>query len=71
MIIYLINSFTILDYKAFTGKQLASEYLDKINKERMFSSTLFEIELVTDQFMELTLQPHKPRHKFNKDFLWA
>ena len=26
-------------------------------------------ELVTDAFMELTLQPHKPRTKFNKDFL--
>ncbi len=64
MIIYLINSFTILDYKAFTGKQLASEYLDKINKERMFSSTLFEIELVTDQFMEQILQPKK-QHEIN------
>ena len=28
-------------------------------------------ELVTDAFMELTLQPHKPKSKFNKEFLWA
>lgn len=26
-------------------------------------------ELVTDAFMELTLQPHKPKSKFNKEFL--
>ena len=31
--------------------------------------TLHINELVTDAFMELTLQPHKPRTKFNKDFL--
>ena len=32
--------------------------------------TLHINELVTDAFMELTLQPHKPKSKF-KDFLWA
>ena len=26
-------------------------------------------ELVTDAFMELALQPHKPKSKFNKEFL--
>ena len=31
--------------------------------------TLHINELVTDAFMELTLQPHKSRTKFNKDFL--
>ena len=30
--------------------------------------TLHINELVTDAFMELTLQPHKPKHQF-KDFL--
>ena len=30
--------------------------------------TLHISELVTDAFMELTLQPHKPKHQF-KDFL--
>lgn len=30
--------------------------------------TLHVNELVTDAFMELTLQPHKPKHQF-KDFL--
>ena len=29
---------------------------------------VFSNELVTDAFMELTLQPHKPKHQF-KDFL--
>ena len=31
--------------------------------------TLHINELVTDAFMELTLQPHKPKSKFNKEFL--
>ena len=64
MTIYLVDNFTVSDYKAFTDKQLASEYLDKINKGRMFMSTLFEIELVTDQFMEQILQP-KESHETN------
>ena len=36
---------------------------------RRIHYTLHINELVTDTFMELTLQPHKPRTKFNKDFL--
>ena len=31
--------------------------------------TMESNELVTDAFMELTLQPHKPRTNFNKDSL--
>ena len=36
---------------------------------RRINYTLHVNELVTDAFMELTLQPHKPRNKFNKEFL--
>lgn len=35
---------------------------------RRIHYTLHINELVTDAFMELTLQPHKPKHQF-KDFL--
>ena len=35
---------------------------------RDINYTLHINELVTDAFMELTLQPHKPKHQF-KDFL--
>ena len=38
-------------------------------RSNRISYTLHVNELVTDAFMELTLQPHKPRTKFNKDFL--
>ena len=30
---------------------------------------VYSNELVTDTFMELTLQPHKPKSKFNKESL--
>lgn len=36
---------------------------------RRINYTLHVNELVTDAFMELTLQSHKPRNKFNKEFL--
>ena len=36
---------------------------------RYINYTLHINELVTDAFMELTLQPHKPKSKFNKEFL--
>ena len=36
---------------------------------RRIHYTLHVNELVTDAFMELTLQPHKPKSKFNKEFL--
>ena len=55
MLIYLIES--ISSGKAFIDKQLAEEYLEEINHNRMFKSYIKPIELITDQFMELTLQP--------------
>ena len=67
MTIYLIESMS--SDKAFVNKQLAEEYLEEINYKRMFRSYIKPIELVTDTFMELTLQPHKPKSKFNKEFL--
>ena len=36
---------------------------------RRINYTLHINELVTDAFMELTLQPHKPKSKFNKELL--
>ena len=36
---------------------------------RRIHYTLHINELVTDAFMELALQPHKPKSKFNKEFL--
>ena len=60
MTIYLIISFSSGD-KAFTDKQLAESYLEQVNHNRVFKSDIKPIELVTDAFMELTLQPHKPK----------
>ncbi len=60
MTIYLVNSFSSSD-KAFIDKQLAESYLEEINHNRVFKSHIKPIELVTDAFMELTLQPHKPK----------
>ena len=64
MTIYLAqtysNAFTI---RAFTCKQLAEEFMIESNKQlpNIMHSEVKEIELVTDAFMELTLQPHKPK----------
>ena len=55
MTIYLIEAMT--SDKAFVNKQLAEEYLEEINHKRLFRSHIKPIELVTDAFMELTLQP--------------
>lgn len=66
MTIYLVNSFSSSD-KAFIDKQLAESYLEEINHNRVFKSHIKPIELVTDAFMELTLQPRKS--KPFKDFL--
>jgi hypothetical protein len=60
MIIYLVESILSND-KAFVNKQLAEEYL-KQDKMRYYS--IKEIELVTDEFMELTLQQPKPYKEF-------
>ena len=63
MIIYLVDSF-LSDNKAFVNKQLAEEYLEEINHNRVFKSYIKTIELVTDQFMEQILQP-KELHETN------
>ena len=55
MTIYLIEA--IPSDKAFVNKQLAEEYLEEINHNRVFKSDIKPIELVTDQFMEQILQP--------------
>ena len=55
MTIYLID--LISSDKAFTDRQMAEEYLEEINRNRMFKSHIKTIELVTDQFMEQILQP--------------
>ena len=56
MTIYLIESFLSVD-KAFVNKQLAEEYLEEVDRNRMFKSHIKPIELITDQFMEQILQP--------------
>ena len=62
MTIYVVDS--ILSDKAFIDKQLAEEYLEEINHNRVFKSHIKPIELVTDQFMEQILQP-KESHETN------
>ena len=62
MTIYLIESFS--SDKAFVNKQLAEEYLEEINHNRMFKPHIKPIELITDQFMEQILQP-KESHETN------
>ena len=62
MTIYLIEAMT--SDKAFVNKQLAEEYLEEINHNRMFKGHMKPIELVTDQFMEQILQP-KESHEIN------
>lgn len=64
MTIYLIDSFIPSYDKAFTNKQLAEEYLEQVNHNRVFKSNIKPIELITDQFMEQILQP-KELHETN------
>lgn len=63
MTIYLIQSFSSGD-KAFVNKQLAEEYLEEINHNRMFKSHIKPIELVIDQFIEQILQPKESHENF-------
>lgn len=63
MTIYLVDSFSSGD-KAFIDKQLAEEYLEEINHNRVFKSHIKPIELVTDQFMEQILQPKESHENF-------
>ena len=59
MTIYLVDSFLPSYNKAFTNKQLAEQYLVNINPKVSSMTTLREIELITDQFMEQILQPEE------------
>ena len=65
MIIYLVEYFP-LGNKAFVDKQLAEAYVEKkkSNNHLFTYSTIKEIELITDEFMELTLQQPKPPKEF-------
>ena len=64
MTIYLVQTYSnIFTTRAFTCKQLAEDFMIQANKQlsSIIHSEVQEIELVTDAFMELTLQPHKPK----------
>ena len=65
MTIYLVESFSLGD-KAFVDKQLAEAYFERANRNRMFDYLIKEIELITDEFMELTLQQPKPKPPFKE-----
>jgi hypothetical protein len=72
MIVYLLeNPYEKADSempsKVFTDKSTANEYFSHITSNRVnyaFKPTIREIELVTDEFMELTLQQPKPPKEF-------
>ena len=48
---------------------IQTESFKRYLTSRRIHYTLHINELVTDAFMELTLQPHKLKSKFNKEFL--
>ena len=53
----------------YTDLALAQHECDSYNRINTTEYYMIKpIELTTDSFMELTLQPHKPKHQF-KDFL--
>lgn len=63
MIIYIIqNNFYEL-FSSFTDRKLADENCASMNgsADHYVVYNIIELELVTDAFMELTLQPHKPK----------
>ena len=71
MTIYIIqNNFYEL-FSSFTDYKLAEEQCVSMNEsaDHYVRYNIIELELVTDAFMELTLQQSKPRTKFNKEFL--
>ena len=71
MIIYIIqNNFYEL-FSSFTDPKLADKECAYMNEstDPYVVYNVIELELTTDAFMELTLQPHKPKSKFNKEFL--
>ena len=62
------TSFTYL-LMASPDPTIQTESVKRNLTSRSIHYTLHINELVTDEFMELTLQPHKPKSKFNKEFL--
>jgi hypothetical protein len=66
MLVYLVSKISSTDAKVFTNEQLAKEYLEQSNKRTtaMFKAVIYPIELITDEFMELTLQQPKPSKEF-------
>ena len=62
------TSFTYL-LMASPDPTIQTEPVKRNLTSRRIHYTLHINELVTDAFMELTLQPHKSRNKFNKEFL--
>ena len=61
-------SFTYL-LMASPDPTIQTESVKRNLTSRHIHYTLHINELVTDAFMELALQPHKPKSKFNKEFL--
>ena len=63
MTVYIIkNNFYEL-FSSFTDHKLANEECASMNvsADHYVVYNIIELELVTDEFMELTLQPHKPK----------
>ena len=63
MTIYIIqNNFYEL-FSSFTDRKLADEECASMNEsaDLYVIYNVIELELVTDAFMELTLQPYKPK----------
>ena len=68
MIIYIIkNNFYEL-FSSFTDRKLADENCASMNEstDPYVVYNIIELELVTDAFMELTLQQSKPKHQFKE-----
>jgi hypothetical protein len=72
MLVYLVeNDYEDIDKhipsKVFTDKSMAEEYFHYLNSiygNRVFKPTTRKIELITDEFMEFTLQQPKPPKEF-------
>ena len=63
----IATSFTYL-FRASPDPTIQTQSVKRNLTSNRINYTLHVNELVTDAFMELTLQPHKPKHQF-KDFL--
>lgn len=64
MLVYLVNTISEREFKAFTNKQLAKAHLEEINKYKIFKAHICKIELVTDEFIQQIIQP-KEQHEIN------